>query len=118
MGFLQLLVHIFEGGLGWDCSHAFEVGKVVSAGNEKPPEGTRVIDALSRVVMPGIVAVDTDLAVVADDQYAVTPDALAIDGFDFELRLRDALEGARAPAASNWHLCACTEACGCQWEAT
>ncbi|MEC7583049.1 MAG: amidohydrolase family protein, partial [Planctomycetota bacterium] len=68
-------------------------GKVVSAGNEKPPEGTRVIDALSRVVMPGIVAVDTDLAVVADDQYAVTPDALAIDGFDFELRLRDALEG-------------------------
>ena len=68
-------------------------GKVVSAGDQEPPAGTRTIDALSRVVMPGIVAVDTDLAPANDDAYAVTPDALAIDGFDFELRLRDALEG-------------------------
>ena len=70
-----------------------ENGKVVSAGAAAPAGSMPTIDASNRVVMPGIVAVDTDLSAAPDDAYAVTPDALAIDGFDFERRLRDALEG-------------------------
>jgi imidazolonepropionase-like amidohydrolase len=43
--------------------------------------------------MPGIVAVDTDLAAARDSQYSTAPDVMAVDGFDFEAPLRDALEG-------------------------
>lgn len=68
-------------------------GKVAAVGGEAPPPELPVVDAGSRVVMPGIVAVDTDLSQARDDDYAVTPDVLALDGFDFERSLRAALEG-------------------------
>ncbi len=54
------------------------------------PPGTRLIDASDKVVMPGIVAADTDLSGQPDDDYAVTPDLVAADGFDF-LRSRTPL---------------------------
>lgn len=65
----------------------------VAAIQQDEPAGLPVVDARSRVVMPGIVAVDSDLGAERDDDYSVTPDALAIDGFDFEYPLRPALEG-------------------------
>lgn len=68
-------------------------GKIAAVGSQPPPAELPVVDASGRVVMPGIVAVDTDLAAARDDQYAVTPDVMAVDGFDFEATLRQALEG-------------------------
>ncbi|MCR9248350.1 MAG: amidohydrolase family protein [bacterium] len=70
-----------------------ENGKVKSIGKTAPPAGVPVTDASNKVVMPGIVAVDTDLSAAADSQYQVTPDALAVDAFDFEKKLRAELEG-------------------------
>ena len=67
-------------------------GKVAAIQNDAPI-GLPVVDARSRVVMPGIVAVDSDLGAEREDDYSVTPDVLAIDGFDFEYPLRPALEG-------------------------
>ena len=52
-----------------------------------------VVDASTKVVMPGIVAVDSDLTAVRDSDYQITPDAIAIDAFDFERSWRRALEG-------------------------
>ncbi len=68
-------------------------GRVSSIGKAQPPAELPVVDASDRVVMPGIVAVDSDLSGAADDSYAVTPDVLALDAFDFTTRLTDALEG-------------------------
>ncbi len=65
----------------------------VAAIQQDAPIGLPVVDARSRVVMPGIVAVDSDLGAERDDDYSVTPDVLAVDGFDFEYPLRQALEG-------------------------
>src|SRR5262249_42506630 len=64
-----------------------------SWGKEAPPPELPVVDCSQRVVMPGIVAVDSDLGAARDDEYAITPDFQAIDGFDFEAPLRDALQG-------------------------
>jgi len=68
-------------------------GKVDSVGTTAPAGDLPIVDARNKVVMPGIVAVDTDLADVRDSEYQVTPDALAIDAFDFERSWRQALEG-------------------------
>lgn len=68
-------------------------GKVASAGAEAPPPELPVVDARTKVVMPGIVAVDSDLATGADSDYQVTPDALALDQFDVERPWTHALQG-------------------------
>lgn len=68
-------------------------GKVKSVGADTPPADLPVVDARSRVVMPGIVAVDSDLATSADSEYQYTPDALALDQFDFERTYPAALQG-------------------------
>lgn len=67
-------------------------GKVAGLEAQRPA-GLSVVDASMRVVMPGIVAVDSDLGAERDGDYAVTPDVLAVDGFDFEAPMREALEG-------------------------
>lgn len=68
-------------------------GKIDSVGKTAPPKELPVVDAHNKVIMPGIVAVDSDLATVADSDYQITPDAFAIDAFDFERSWRRALEG-------------------------
>ncbi len=68
-------------------------GKVRSAGTDAPPPDLPVVDARARVVMPGIVAVDSDLAPAADSEYQFTPDAQALDQFDFERMQLAALQG-------------------------
>lgn len=47
------------------------------------PQGTPVLDALDRVVMPGLVLADTDLGGHQDASHNVTPDFVATEGFDF-----------------------------------
>ncbi len=68
-------------------------GKVVSASKDAPPADLPVVDARDKVVMPGIVAVDTDLSGAADSEYQVTPEALAVDSFDFDRTWHSALQG-------------------------
>lgn len=68
-------------------------GKVDSVSQAAPPSDLTVVDARDKVVMPGIVAVDTDLAPARDSEYQITPDAYAVDAFDFERSWRAALEG-------------------------
>ena len=68
-------------------------GKIERVGAAAPAADLPVVDASSKVVMPGIVAVDGDLAQASDSEYQVTPDAFAIDAFDFERSWRRALEG-------------------------
>ncbi|MEI6129249.1 MAG: amidohydrolase family protein [Planctomycetota bacterium] len=68
-------------------------GKIKSVGKEQPPPELPIVDCMQRVVMPGIVAVDSDLSGARDDEYAITPDFMALDGFDFEASQRDALQG-------------------------
>jgi imidazolonepropionase-like amidohydrolase len=67
-------------------------GKIASVG-QTPPAELPVVDARGKVVMPGIVAVDSDLANAADSDYQLTPDALALDAFDFERSWTSALQG-------------------------
>ncbi|MEO6594006.1 MAG: amidohydrolase family protein [Planctomycetota bacterium] len=68
-------------------------GKVLSVGAEAPPSDLPVVDARNKVVMAGIVAVDSDLSEAADSDYQVTPDALAVDSFDFDRKWQSALQG-------------------------
>ena len=68
-------------------------GKVVSVGSATPPADLPRIDATQKVVMPGIVAVDGDFSGSADSDYQVTPDALAVDAFDFDRKWISALQG-------------------------
>jgi imidazolonepropionase-like amidohydrolase len=68
-------------------------GKVQSAGTTAPPADLPIVDASKSVVMPGIVAVDSDLATAPDAEYQFTPDALALDQFDFERTWTAALQG-------------------------
>ncbi|MBM4062620.1 MAG: amidohydrolase family protein [Planctomycetes bacterium] len=68
-------------------------GVVHSIGTDAPPAELPVVDARGKVVMPGIVAVDGDFAGSADADYQVTPDALAVDGFDFDRKWPSALQG-------------------------
>lgn len=59
-------------------------GKVERVSKTPPADDTPVVDASGKIVMPGIVAVDSDLAPARDSEYQVTPDAYAVDAFDFE----------------------------------
>jgi imidazolonepropionase-like amidohydrolase len=68
-------------------------GKVQRASREAPPSDLPVVDCSQKVVMPGIVAVDSDLGDATDTEYQVSPDALAVDAFDFDRTWRAALEG-------------------------
>jgi imidazolonepropionase-like amidohydrolase len=68
-------------------------GKVVSVSSKTPAADLPRIDATDKVVMPGIVAVDGDFSGSADSDYQVTPDALAVDAFDFDRKWTSALEG-------------------------
>ncbi|MBL9076759.1 MAG: amidohydrolase family protein [Planctomycetes bacterium] len=68
-------------------------GKVHSIGQTAPAAELPVVDAQGRVVMPGIVATDGDFAPADDAEYQVTPDALAVDAFDFEQKQLAALQG-------------------------
>lgn len=68
-------------------------GKIASISEEPPADWLPTIDALQKVVMPGLVAVDGDFASNADSEYQVAPDALAIDGFDFDRKWSAALQG-------------------------
>ncbi|MBL8730785.1 MAG: amidohydrolase family protein [Planctomycetes bacterium] len=68
-------------------------GKIRSVGKDTPPADLPIVDAADKVVMPGIVAVDSDLAAAADSDYQLTPDALAIDSFAFDRKWLSALEG-------------------------
>ena len=63
-------------------------GKIASIGKDAPPAELPVTDASDKVVMPGIVAVDSERSGAKDAEYQVTPDALAVDAFDFEQKLR------------------------------
>lgn len=57
------------------------------------PEGMKILDASDKVVMPGIVAADTDMSGHADGKYNVTPDFVAIEGFDYSKSYQRALSG-------------------------
>ncbi|MCU0863009.1 MAG: amidohydrolase family protein [Planctomycetes bacterium] len=76
-----------------DAWLVIENGKVSRIGGDSAPAGLPVVDARGKVVMPGIVAVDSDLAAAADSDYQLTPDALALDSFDFERNWITALQG-------------------------
>ena len=68
-------------------------GKIDRVGKQAPERDVATVDASNKVVMPGIVAVDSDLANQPDGEYQLTPDALALDAFDFERKWRTALAG-------------------------
>lgn len=59
-------------------------GKIVEVGpNVKVPAEAQVIDARTRVVMPGLVAAYSTLAIGADPEESVSPDIRAKDTFDY-----------------------------------
>ncbi|MEE9126311.1 MAG: amidohydrolase family protein, partial [Planctomycetota bacterium] len=68
-------------------------GRIVSLSKELPEEGTTIIDASNKVVIPGIVAADTNLSAHQDTNYNVTPDFVAVSGFDYLRKYRRALSG-------------------------
>lgn len=86
-------LHLGDGRVLTDAWLVVQNGRIRSVGSEAPPADLPVLDASARVVMPGIVAADSDLAEARDEEYAVTPDFLAVDGFDFVQERRDALAG-------------------------
>ncbi len=86
-------LHLGDGSVLRDVWLTTRDGRIRSIGTEPPPAGVRVIDASSKVVMPGIVAADSDLSEVRDEDYAITPDFVAVDGFDFVRNRKDALQG-------------------------
>jgi imidazolonepropionase-like amidohydrolase len=59
-------------------------GKVTAVGKGmKIPAGIPVIDASTKVVIPGLIAAHTNLADPTDSEEAVTPHVRAVDSFDF-----------------------------------
>jgi imidazolonepropionase-like amidohydrolase len=69
-------------------------GKIAAVGNNIAiPAGTKIIDASGKVVMPGLVAALTHLGDRSDSDVAVTPDARAIESFDFYGDYKRLLEG-------------------------
>ncbi len=67
-------------------------GKVLAL-RKDPPADISIIDATDKVVMPGIVAADTDLSQHQDSNYNITPDFVALQGFDFMTPQYRALAG-------------------------
>jgi imidazolonepropionase-like amidohydrolase len=69
-------------------------GRIVAVGKDvKVPAGTRVIDASSKVIIPGLIAANTTLAQEVDAEEAVTPHVRAVDSFDFVRDYKRLLEG-------------------------
>lgn len=70
-------------------------GRLEHVGDSAPAgaEGLTVVDLRDKVVMPGLVAADTDLAGSADAAYQLSPDLVALDGFDFTRTQQRALSG-------------------------
>jgi imidazolonepropionase-like amidohydrolase len=59
-------------------------GKIVEVGKAvKIPAGAQIIDARTRVVMPGLVAAYSTLAIGADPEESISPDIRARDAFDY-----------------------------------
>ena len=68
-------------------------GKIAAIGRKVAiPEGARVIDARSEVVMPGLVAAASSIGGNSDSQEAIAPDYRAIDGYDAYANHRTMLE--------------------------
>ncbi|MEZ5964613.1 MAG: amidohydrolase family protein [Planctomycetota bacterium] len=65
------------------------VGEAAPTGADALP----VVDLRDKVVVPGLIAADTDLAGNADSDYQVTPDVVAVDAFDFSREQQRALAG-------------------------
>lgn len=74
---------------GWLVVRDGKVAAIAPAND--PPRDLPIVDASDRVVMPGIVAADSELAQHPDAEHNVTPDFVALDGFDFEATWRRAL---------------------------
>ena len=88
------LIHSADAAAIDDCWLIIRDGKVAAIQREvAPPADLPVIDASDKVVMPGLVAADSDLSGHGDDRYNVTPDFVAIDGFDFLRSYDSALSG-------------------------
>ncbi|MHC4512645.1 MAG: amidohydrolase family protein [Planctomycetota bacterium] len=68
-------------------------GRIVSVSQEKPEDVSAIVDAANKVIIPGIVAADTNLSAYQDTNYAVTPDFVALEGFDYLRKFRRALSG-------------------------
>lgn len=70
-------------------------GKLEHVGTDAPAnvEGLPVVDLRDKVVMPGLVVGDTDLARTSDSDYQVTPDMVALAAFDFTADRERALSG-------------------------
>ncbi|MCC6670019.1 MAG: amidohydrolase family protein [Planctomycetes bacterium] len=87
-------VHLGDGRFLADAWIVVRDGKIVEVGNRsEPPPGVPVVDVRDKVVMPGIVAADSDLSGHRDAEYNVTPDFVALEGFDLVRKNRRALAG-------------------------
>ena len=88
-------VHVGNGDVFESVLILVRDGKIVRIDKDRGelPAGFEVIDARNRVLIPGLVCADTDMAAVTDDNYAVTPDFVAADGFDFTARRVNELSG-------------------------
>jgi imidazolonepropionase-like amidohydrolase len=62
-------------------------------GRDWTPGVLPVLDVADKVVIPGLIAADTDLAGQADQPQQLTPDLVALDGFDFSQANHRALSG-------------------------
>jgi len=69
-------------------------GRVASiSANAPTDQDLTVVDASDKTVIAGLVAADSDLSGHGDDTYNVTPDFVALDGFDFLREYNNALSG-------------------------
>ncbi|MCS6862888.1 MAG: hypothetical protein NZT92_21500, partial [Abditibacteriales bacterium] len=69
-------------------------GKIAAVGKNVPmPRHAKVIDASTKVVMPGLIAAFTTLAERTDYEEAIAPDVKAKDAFDFYADYKRLLEG-------------------------
>lgn len=69
-------------------------GRVASISTNAPTDqDLTIVDASDKTVMAGLVAADSDLSGHGDDNYNVTPDFIALDGFDFLREFKSALSG-------------------------
>lgn len=88
------ILHLGDGRVMTDCYLVVRDGRVQSIlQDQSPPSDLPIVDASDKVVMPGLVAADTDLSAVPDDDYTITPDLVALDTFDFDREWPTALEG-------------------------
>ena len=70
-------------------------GKIEAIGKDRAiPEGAEVIDAMNKIVIPGLIDAFTTLAEPSqDDEKSITPDIIAVDAFDFYSENRLMLAG-------------------------